>query len=119
MMQFFRLVHRRAVYVVRLGPHTVGDRILLSSIGFIAMWLILLAVGTFALSAGGADLMSSLSAAGASLGNVGPGFGAVGPSQTYAPFDAGSKLVMEALMVLGRLEIYTVLIILTPGFWRF
>ena len=119
MMQFLKLVHRRAVDVLRLGPHTVNERVLVSTMGFVSMWLLLLGVGTFALSVGGADLVSSVSAAAASLGNIGPSFGAAGPAHTYAHFDVWSKLVMEALMVLGRLEIYTVLIILTPGFWRF
>ena len=117
--QFYRLVHRRAVDVVRLGQHTLDDRVLSSSAGFLAMWLVLLAAGTLALSASGTDPTSSFSAAMASLGNVGPSFGAVGPSQTFAHFDAGSKLVLAALMILGRLEIYTVLIIVTPGFWRY
>ena len=62
--------------------------------------------------------MSSLSAAGASLANIGPGVGAAGPSHTFAAFNTWSKLVMESLMILGRLEIYTVLIVLTPSFWR-
>jgi trk system potassium uptake protein TrkH len=118
-MQFFKLLHRRGVDVVRLGAHTVDDEILASTLGFVAMWGILLAIGTLALAASGTDVMTSFSAAAASLGNVGPAFGGAGPSQTFAHFDTWSKLVMELLMILGRLEIYTVLIVLTPGFWRF
>lgn len=119
MLQFFKLAHRRGVAVVRLGAHTLDDRILLSSLGFIVMWLALLAVGTLALAAGGADPLTSLSAAAVSLANIGPGFGEVGPSRTFATLGSGSKLVLEALMILGRLEIYTVLVVLTPRFWRY
>ncbi len=118
LMQFSRLAHPRAVAVMRLGPRTIDDEVLASSLGFIAMWLLLLAVGTIILAAGGTDLTTSLTAAAASLGNIGPAFGAAGPSHTYAPFSTGSKLVMATLMILGRLEIYTVLIVLTRRFWR-
>lgn len=114
-----RLLHRRAVVVVRLGKTTVDERALIGSLGFLSMWVLLLAVGTLALSASGTDLMSSLTAAAACLGNIGPGFGAVGPANTFASFDIWSKLVMQALMLLGRLEVYTLLVVLTPSFWRF
>ncbi len=118
-MQFTGATHRRAVQVVRLGSHTIEERVVFGSLGFLAMWILLLGAGTLALSMAGTDVMSSFTTAAVSLGNIGPGFGAVGPSQTYAALDTGSKLVVEALMILGRLEIYTVLIVLTPAFWRF
>ncbi len=66
----------------------------------------------------GSDWVTSLTAAAVALGNIGPGLGKVGPGDTYAFFGPGAKLVLAALMLLGRLEIYTVLVILTPGFWR-
>ncbi len=116
--QFFRLLHPRAVNLVRLGDRIIEDEILVSSLGFIGMWLLLLATGAFLLSLWGADFFDSLSTAAVTLGNIGPGFGAVGPSHTYAPFAPGAKLVMSALMFLGRLEIYVALIMLTPAFWR-
>lgn len=116
--QFYRLLHPHAFNVVRLAEHTVEDHIVMSSAGFIGMWLLLLLVGTAVLSSFGMDLFSSLAAAAVTLGNVGPGFADVGPSHTYAPLGTAAKLVMATLMILGRLEIYTVLIILTPGFWR-
>ena len=116
--QFFRLLHPHAFSVVRLGNRTVDDQILVSSVGFIGMWFLLLGLGACLIALHGTDLFSSLSAAAVTLGNIGPGLGAVGPANTFAPFDPGAKLVMAALMILGRLEIYTVLIIFTPGFWR-
>ena len=118
-VQFPKLLHSRSVSVLRLGTHIVDQRVLMSSLGFLAMWLVLLAGGTLALAAAGADPMTSLTAAAVSLGNIGPGFGAIGPSENFAHFDVASKLVTTTLMLLGRLEIYTVLIVLTPGFWRF
>jgi trk system potassium uptake protein TrkH len=59
-----------------------------------------------------------LSAAAVTLANIGPGLGGVGPSHTWEAFPPLAKLVFSALMILGRLEIYTVLVILTPGFWQ-
>ena len=118
-MQFRKLLHRHSVDLVRLGPRSVEPHVLTASLSLISIWLILLVAGTLALAAGGSDLVSSLTGAAASLGNVGPGFGVIGPAHTFAPLDAWSKAVMQVLMILGRLEVYTVLVILTPGFWRF
>ena len=116
--QFYRLLHPHAFSVVRIGSRTVDDAIVVSSLGFIGLWFLLLALGTAVISWHGSEIFSSVSAAAATLGNVGPGFGQVAPGHTFASFETGPKLMMIALMVLGRLEIYTVLIVLTPAFWR-
>jgi trk system potassium uptake protein TrkH len=116
--QFFRLLHPKGVRIVRLGSRTVDDEILVSSVGFIGMWLLLIGLGAGLVSLYGTDFTSSVAVAAATLGNIGPGLGTAGPASSYAPFDDGAKLVLSALMILGRLEIFTVLIILTPGFWR-
>lgn len=116
--QFFRLVHPRGFASVKLGKRNVEEAVLLGALGFFGMWMAILLTGTVVLSAFGSDLFTSFSAAAATLGNVGPGFEGVGPSHNYAGFSDGAKLAMGALMLLGRLEIYVVLVILTPGFWQ-
>jgi len=116
--QFFRLVHPRGVVSIKLGSRTIDDQIVLGVLGFIAMWFLLLGAGTVLLALLGADLMTAGSAAAVTLGNIGPGFGGVGPTHTYAAFDGVSELLMSGLMILGRLEIFAVLVIFTPGFWR-
>jgi trk system potassium uptake protein TrkH len=116
--QFYRLLHPHAVQVVRLGDKTLEDQVLVSAVGFIGIWFLTLLLGAGVLSILGMELLSSLAAAAAALSNVGPGFADVGPSHTYAPLATATKLVLSTLMILGRLEIYTVLILLTPGFWR-
>ncbi len=116
--QFFRLVHPRGVLSLKLGDRTIEDQIVLSVLGFIAMWFLLLGLGTVLLALLGSDLLTAGSAAAVTLGNIGPGFGGVGPSNTFAGFDPGSKLLMSVLMLLGRLEVFAVLVIFTPGFWR-
>jgi trk system potassium uptake protein TrkH len=66
----------------------------------------------------GIDLLTSLSAAFSAVGNVGPGFGLVGPAETYAPLPGAAKWLLTFLMMAGRLEIFTVLLFFSPDFWR-
>ncbi len=116
--QFFRLTHPRGFRSIKLGKQNVDDTVLLGVLGFFGMWMAILFTGTAVLCAFGSDLFTSLSAAAATLGNVGPAFEGVGPSHNYAGFSDSAKLSMAALMLLGRLEIYVALVILTPVFWR-
>ena len=66
----------------------------------------------------GLDLVTAFTAAVASLGNIGPGLAGVGPSQNYGFLSAGGKFLLSFMMLLGRLELYAVLVLLQPSFWR-
>ncbi len=83
---------------------------------------LLFAVGTVLImlleTANGVDITSAASAAAATLNNIGPGLAKVGATQDYAWFTAPSKLVMSILMLLGRLEMFTIIVLFTPRFWR-
>ncbi len=116
--QFFRLVHPHGYGTIKLGGTTVDDGVLLSAIGFVGMWIVVLGIGSALICLLGSDIFTGFSAAAVTLGNIGPGLGGVGPATTYDHFAPAAKLTMTALMILGRLEIYTVLVVLTPGFWR-
>ncbi len=116
--QFFRLVHPHGFSSVKLGNRVLEDAMLQGVAGFIGLWIMLLLVGAVLITATGVDPFTSLNAAAVSLGNIGPGLGGVGPTHTWFDFAPLAKLVTITLMILGRLEIYTVLVILTPGFWR-
>jgi trk system potassium uptake protein TrkH len=116
--QFLRLVHPHAVINYKLGPRPIDDVVLRSAAGFVILWLAVVAAGALVFASYGSDPLTAVSAAAVTLGNVGPGLGGVGPANTYADFAPGAKLVMSALMLLGRLEILTVLVIFTPAFWR-
>ena len=116
--QFFRLVHPHGYSAMKLGTRTVDDAVLQSVASFMGMWILLLLAGTILLAMQGSETFTSLNAAAVSLGNIGPGLGGIGPSHTWETFTPAAKLTLAALMVLGRLEIYTALVILTPGFWR-
>ncbi len=113
-----RLLHPRGVFVVKLGGRIVPEEALVSVSGFLLLYLGALLAGTLALAVLHVDVATSLTAVAATLGNVGPGFGLVGPAETYAALPAAGHWILAFLMLLGRLEIFTVLILFTRGYWR-
>jgi trk system potassium uptake protein TrkH len=113
-----RLIHRQAVFTVRLSGRRVSDEVMMNVLGFFLLYVLIFAVATLTVSAMGVDLTTSLGAAAATLGNIGPGLGEVGPASTYAALPAAAKAVLAGCMLLGRLELFTVLVVLTPMFWR-
>ena len=113
-----QLVHPQAVLPVRLDHRVVPENVLRNVLGFIVLYVGLIGVGTLAMAFLGLDLLSAFSATFSSVGNVGPAFGTLGPSETYAHLPAAGKWVLALLMMAGRLEIFTVLLLFTPGFWR-
>jgi len=110
-----RLVQPHAVLPVRLGRRAVPEEVVTSVTTFFILFLALFAAGGLVLAMLGQDLVSAFSASAACLGNIGPGFGAVGPTHTFAPLPAPAKLVLVALMIIGRLELYTVLVTVYLG----
>jgi len=113
-----KLLHPRGVFVYRIQDKPISSDTLASVSGFLLLYLFMLAAGVLILTALGLDALTALGSAVTTLGNTGPGFGLVGPTETYAPIPSPPLWVMSALMLLGRLELYTVLILLTRGFWR-
>ena len=85
---------------------------------FIFTYMIVIAGGTLLLSMNGFDFMTNFSAAASCLGNVGPGFNLVGPTMNYAMFSDFSKYVCSFLMITGRLELYTVLVLFSRNYWN-
>jgi trk system potassium uptake protein TrkH len=116
--QFFRLIHPRGFEAIKLGDRTVEPEIVLGVLGFIGMYVLLLFAGTALICLFGSDIFTGFSAAAVTLGNIVPGFAGVGPSHTYEGGAPAAKLFMASLMIVGRLEIYTALVILAPGFWK-
>jgi trk system potassium uptake protein TrkH len=113
-----KLLHPRGVFVYRIEDRPISADTLASVSGFLILYLFMLAAGVLILTALGLDALTALGSAVTTLGNTGPGFGLVGPTETYAPIPAAPLWVMSALMLVGRLELYTVLILLTRGYWR-
>ncbi|MFQ5915081.1 MAG: TrkH family potassium uptake protein [Nitrospinota bacterium] len=116
--QMLKLIHPRAVKGLLLGERPVTDDVIEGIQSFFFLYLTLWVGGSLALSALGMDLVTGISAAASALGNVGPGLGAVGPADNYAGLPALAKWILSALMLLGRLEIFPVIILLSRETWR-
>ena len=117
-MAMRKLLHPRGVFVYKVDGKPVSADVLTSVSGFLILYLLVLLSGVLALTLIGLDPYSAMGAALSALGNVGPGFGVVGPAETFAVLPAAAWWVLSALMLLGRLELYTVLVIFTLGYWR-
>jgi trk system potassium uptake protein TrkH len=116
--EIFRLVHPRAVRSIRLGGKPVPGEVLNSVWGFFIFYVTLFIVAVVIMSFIGLDVVTSFASVAATLGNVGPGFGLVGPIGNYLSVPDPGKWTLIFCMVLGRLEIYTVIIMLAPAYWR-
>ncbi len=116
--ELFSLVHPHAVTTIKLGGKNVSEDVMRSVLGFLALYMGLFAISALLLAAVGVDFVTALSAVAASIGNIGPGFGGVGPVENYAHIPCLGKWLLIWCMLLGRLEIYTMLILLVPEFWR-
>lgn len=116
--EVFRIVHPHAVTTVKLGGRPVPQEILNSIWGFFTLYLLLFVAASISMALLGLDMISSFSSVAACIFNVGPGLGEVGPVDNYMGIPILGKWILIFCMLLGRLEIYTVLVLLTPEYWR-
>jgi trk system potassium uptake protein TrkH len=116
--EIMKIFHPRAVIPVKLGHRTLSKETLDGISSFFALYMFLFVLGTLLVSLDGFDLITSSSAVAATLGNIGPGFAAVGPIHTFSQFSGFSKILMSVLMLLGRLELFTVIALFSSKFWR-
>lgn len=116
--ELISLIHPRAVIHIKISGQKVSEDIVRSVLGFLALFMGLFAVASVALAGMGVDFVTAFSAVIASIGNIGPGFGAVGPAENFANIPIMGKWLLIWCMLLGRLEVYTVIILLVPQFWR-
>ncbi len=114
-----QLVHPHAVVTMRFNNKSISAQIAGSVVCFIVIYALTLAISGTMLAATGLDFLTSFSAAAATLGNVGPGLGSiVGPVGNYSSLDPDAKWILSATMLLGRLEIYTMLVLFSRTLWR-
>ncbi|CAN5816785.1 TrkH family potassium uptake protein [soil metagenome] len=119
-----RLVHPRGVFAIRFGRERVSDSVVESIQSFFLFYMFLFMTGTFVLSFIDAnvsetlDLVTAASAVASALGNIGPGLGDVGPTSTYMAIPGVGKWMLAGLMIIGRLEIFPVLLLFTRDLWR-
>ena len=117
-VQVFRLIHPRAIRLVKLGNRPVDKEVLQAILGFFALFIGVFVIGSMLVAATGMDLVSSGAAVIACLGNIGPGLGSVGPVDNFAHVPAFGKSVLIVCMLMGRLELFTVLVLFFPSFWQ-
>ncbi len=116
--ELFALIHPHAVTHVKISGKVVPEDVMRSVLGFLALYMGLFAVSSVILAGMGVDLLTSFTAVASAIGNIGPGFGNVGPIENYAAIPVSGKWLLVWCMLLGRLEIYTVIILIVPEFWR-
>lgn len=117
-LELKRQLHPSAIIPVRLNGRAVDQSITYNVVAFIMTYIIIFALGSVIMTMFGVDLLTAMGSVATSLGNVGPGIGNVGPMDNFAWLPSGAKWFLAILMLVGRLELFTVLILFTPYFWR-
>ncbi|HOY52303.1 MAG TPA: potassium transporter TrkG, partial [Prolixibacteraceae bacterium] len=112
-----RIIHPNAVIPVRFNKHTVEVKTINNVLAFFMFYMLVFFFGSVVIMIFEPDLKTAMGAVGSCLGNIGPGLGSVGPVFTYSHLHDGAKWFLSFLMMLGRLELFTVLVIFTPSFW--
>jgi trk system potassium uptake protein TrkH len=113
-----KFLHPKAVLPIRHDGEIVPENVINQVFAFTGLYMGLFVLGTLCMLGMGLDLLSAASSVAATLGNVGPGLGSVGPMASYAHLPTAGKLLLTFMMLIGRLEIFSVLAILTPAFWK-
>lgn len=118
LLEFKRTLHPNAVIPVRFNNKTVTEHVVYNVIGFFVLYMLLFIIGALVLGFLGLDFDSSIGGAASALGNVGPAFGSLSPLNNFNSLPALGKWWCGFLMLAGRLELFTVLILMTPYFWK-
>lgn len=114
--EIHRLIHPNAIIPIKVGSTTVSDRVVEAVWGFFAVYVICYVIMMLLLLGTGLDVTTAFTAVGASINNLGPGLGDV--SENYASINDPAKWILCFAMLLGRLEVFTLLVLFTPMFWR-
>lgn len=113
-----KLLHPRAFIPIKLNGKIVSSDVVVSITSFFFLYMVIFAVGTLLISLEGIDFISSTSAVATTLGNIGPGFSMIGPTQNFSFFSPLSKVLFSLLMLFGRLELFAVFLFFVPEFWK-
>lgn len=116
--EIIRLIHPKAVIPVKFGAQTIDKKIVSNVVGFFVVFVLITAFSTLIMSFMGLDIATSFGIVAATINNIGPGLGEVGPTDNYAFVPQIGKWFLSFLMLLGRLELFTVLVLMAPAFWK-
>jgi len=117
-IQLKKHLHPRAILLARVGSRVVKEDVLANIVGFVILYVLIVLAGALVMGFLGMDLLTALGASIATVGNIGPGLGNVGPTDNYGWMSGSALTVLSFLMIVGRLEIYTVLLLFHPGTWK-
>lgn len=112
-----KIFHPRALIPIKVGGKIVSNEVIARINSFLALHLVIFVIGVLVVSLEGVDMITSLSSVSATINNIGPGFGAVGPTMTFADYSIFTKLFLSLVMLLGRLEHFTIIALLVPKSW--
>ncbi len=118
LLELKRIIHPQAILPVRLNGKAISQEIIFNVLAFFLIYIIIFAFGSLLMSSMGMEFESAVGSVAASLGNIGPGLGSVGPVLNYGLIPVPGKWLLAFLMLLGRLELFTVLILFSPTFWK-
>jgi Trk-type K+ transport systems, membrane components len=126
LLVLFKYTYRRiqltfnpnAVIPIKIGGYVISDKLISRSVGLTILYFATLWAGFLVMSAIGLDFVTALSSITSCLGNVGPALGTVGPMASYADIPGTGKLVLLTAMLVGRIELFTLLVLFIPAFWR-
>jgi trk system potassium uptake protein TrkH len=117
-LELKKMLHPRGVFTLWFNNRALSPSLQTNVLGFFQLYMVVYIVGVLILTFGGRDIVTSVGATAATLGNIGPGLGLVGPSANYAFLMGWEKWLLVLFMLIGRLEIFTVLVLFLPGAWR-
>ncbi|MCF6461926.1 TrkH family potassium uptake protein [Clostridium sp. Cult1] len=113
-----KIFHPRAVIPIKIGDRVLPNEVVAGITSFFTLYIMIFILGTIFISLEGIDFESSAGAVAATLGNIGPGLGLVGPARTFNQFSHASKLLLSLFMLLGRLELFTIIALFAPSVWK-
>ena len=117
-MELKRALHSKAIIPIRIGSKVIEDEVIRKTLGFFLFYIMFFFFASLSFSAMGIDMESSFGAAASGMGNIGPSLGQFGPTDTYLGLPLAGKFIMMFCMLLGRLEIFAVLVLFTKTYWR-
>ena len=117
-VEIFKLIHPRSVKYLKIDNKKVSETIVINTMQFFFLYILVLGLGTVIMAALGLEIIEAVTAVITTLGNVGPGLGEIGPASNFSAVPAAGKWVLSFLMLLGRLEIFTVLALCLPEVWK-
>ena len=117
--QLKKIIYPRGIFIIKYDNSNVDDKFMASIISFIYLYIIIFFFITALLSLSGLDFITAISGAATSISNVGPGLGSIiGPNGNFSELSVISKWILSLGMILGRLELFAILVLFIPSFWR-